>query len=63
VRRWPVTISYFDTAKKDGAPDYILSFDLYENGVLGSLKLDYGQFVLVAQLSKFELLQSEPCTQ
>jgi hypothetical protein len=63
VRRWPVTISYFDTAKKDAAPDYVLSFDLYENGVLGSLKLDYGQFVLAAQLTKFELLTSEPCTQ
>jgi hypothetical protein len=63
VRRWPVTVSYFDMAKKDASPDYILSFDLYENGVLGSLKLDYGQFVLAAQLTKFELLQSEPCTQ
>lgn len=63
VRRWPVTISYFDEAKKDAAPDYVLSFDLYENGVLGSLKLDYGQFVLDAKLTKFELLPEEPCTQ
>jgi len=30
VRRWPVSISYFETGKKDGAPSYILSFDLYE---------------------------------
>ena len=63
IRRWPVTVSYFDEAKKDAAPDYILSFDLYENGVLGSLKLDYGQFVLLAQLSKFELLPEEACAQ
>ncbi len=63
VRRWPVTISYFDEAKKDSSPDYVLSFDLYENGVLGSLSLDYGQFVLAAKLSKFELLPEEPCTQ
>src|SRR5208283_3459966 len=55
VRRWPVTISYFDAAKKDAAPEYILSFDLYENGVSGSLKLDYGTFSLSAQLTKFEL--------
>jgi hypothetical protein len=63
VRRWPVTISYFDESKKDAPPDYVLSFDLYEDGVLGSLKLDYGQFVLAAQLSKFELLPEQPCTQ
>jgi hypothetical protein len=61
MRRWPVTISYFDAAKKDAAPEYILSFDLYENGVSGSLKLDYGTFALAAQLTQLELLPSAPC--
>jgi hypothetical protein len=61
VRRWPVTISYFDSAKKDSSPEYVLSFDLYENGVSGSLKLDYGTFALSAQLARFELLPSAPC--
>jgi hypothetical protein len=61
LRRWPVTISYFDAAKKDAAPEYILSFDLYENGVSGSLKLDYGTFALAARLTHFELLPSAPC--
>ena len=61
LRRWPVAISYFDAAKKDTAPEYVLSFDLYENGVSGSLKLDYGAFSLAAQLTTFELLPSAPC--
>jgi hypothetical protein len=61
LRRWPVAISYFDAAKKDSAPEYVLSFDLYENGVSGSLKLDYGAFSLAAQLTKLELLPSAPC--
>lgn len=61
VRRWPVTISYFDAAKKDASPEYVLSFDLYENGVSGSLKLDYGTFALAARLTQFELLPSAPC--
>jgi hypothetical protein len=61
LRRWPVTISYFDSAKKDSAPEYVLSFDLYENGVSGSLKLDYGAFSLAAQLTRLELLPSAPC--
>jgi hypothetical protein len=62
VTRWPVTISYFDASKKDQAAEYILSFDLYENGVSGSLKLDYGSFALAAHLVQIELLSgTEPC--
>ena len=44
IRRWPVVISYFNEATTDAPPEYTLSFDLYENGVSGSLKLDYGAF-------------------
>jgi envelope integrity protein B len=61
VRRWPVVISYFDEAATDSAPDYTLSFDLYENGVSGSLKLDYGLFALNAHLRKLEFLPASTC--
>ena len=61
IRRWPVSISYFDESKSDQPPDYVLSFDLYENGVSGSLKLDYGTFVLNAKLSKIEWLPVSAC--
>jgi len=61
VRRWPVVVSYFDEASKDSAPEYTLSFDLYENGVSGSLKLDYGAFALRARLRKLEILPTSTC--
>ncbi len=61
VRRWPVVISYFDEASTDSAPEYTLSFDLYENGVSGSLKLDYGAFALHAHLRKLEILPTSAC--
>jgi len=61
IRRWPVTISYFDEAAGDQPPEYTLSFDLYENGVSGSLKLDYGAFALSAKLSKIEWLPVTAC--
>jgi hypothetical protein len=61
VRRWPVVISYFDEASTDSAPEYTLSFDLYENGVSGSLKLDYGAFALNARLRKLEILPASAC--
>ena len=61
IRRWPVVISYFDEAKTDAPPEYTLSFDLYENGVSGSLKLDYGAFALRARLRKLEILPTTAC--
>ena len=61
VRRWPVVVSYFDEASKDSAPEYTLSFDLYENGVSGTLKLDYGLFALRAHLQKLEILPTPAC--
>ena len=61
VRRWPVVISYFDEAATDAPPEYTLSFDLYENGVSGSLKLDYGAFALRARLRKLEILPASAC--
>jgi EipB-like len=61
VRRWPVVVSYFDESSKDSLPEYTLSFDLYENGVSGSLKLDYGTFALRARLRKLEMLPATAC--
>ena len=61
IRRWPVVVSYFNEATKDSSPEYTLSFDLYENGVSGTLKLDYGLFVLRARLRKLEMLPTSAC--
>jgi len=59
--RWPVVVSYFEEGKPDGAPNYVLAFDLYENGVSGNLRLDYGDFVLAGKMSKFDLLPEKKC--
>jgi hypothetical protein len=61
IRRWPVVVSYFNEAATDAPPEYTLSFDLYENGVSGSLKLDYGAFALRARLRKLEILPATAC--
>ena len=61
ITRWPVTVSYFNEVTKDSAPDYVMSFDMYENGVSGSLKLDYGAFSLTAKLKKLDLLPPTAC--
>ncbi len=61
MRRWPVTISYFDVGRKDEAPNYTLSFQLYENGISRALRLDYGDFVLAGEMKSLELLPTPPC--
>lgn len=63
VQRWPVTISYFDAAKADQTPDYVLSFDLYQNGISRSLKLDYGDFVLAGELTDLKIMPDTACAQ
>ncbi|RVU16327.1 cell envelope integrity EipB family protein [Methylobacterium oryzihabitans] len=53
--RWPVTLSYFSTGEGERTPVYVLSFDLYENGISGALRLDYGDFALKGALSRIDL--------
>ncbi len=55
IPRWPVTVSYFEAGKENAKPSYVLSFDLYENGVSRNLTLDYGDFVLKGELTSFEV--------
>lgn len=54
---YPVTVSYFDEGGVDRSPAYIMSFSLYENGVVGGLKIDYGRFALIGAMSAFEALK------
>jgi hypothetical protein len=61
VRRWPASISYFEPGKKDGQPAYVLSFDLFENGISRALKLDYGDFVLRGDMTELTLLPAADC--
>ena len=60
MRRWPVAISYFEGNKED-QPDYVLSFDLYEDGISRALKLDYGDFVLAGDLTELSLAAEPTC--
>ena len=61
VKRWPVTISYFDAAKPDSPPQYVIGFDLYENGIARALRLDYGDFVLSGELTELTYVSDGSC--
>jgi hypothetical protein len=61
LKRYPVTISYFEPGIGERMPVYVLGFELYENGVSRALKLDYGTFALRGDLKKLEFLPTTPC--
>jgi hypothetical protein len=63
LKRWPVTVSYFDRSKteSDQTPIYALSFEAYENGISRALKLDYGNFVLSGEMTSLDLKQQKQC--
>jgi len=59
---YPVTVSYFDEGQVDKPPAYVMNFSLYDNGVVGGLKIDYGRFALVGAMATFEALKApEEC--
>jgi len=67
LTRWPVTISYFDALSSDKErsgeqePVYVISFELYENGISRALTLDYSDFTLSGRLTSLELMPTKPC--
>jgi hypothetical protein len=62
LTRWPVTISYFKVGSGETTPAYTVSFELYENGVTGAIRLDYGSFALRGTLTRLDLLPASDCS-
>jgi hypothetical protein len=63
MKRWPVTVSYFEQANKGGEqiPVYAISFELYENGISRALLLDYNSFSISGELQTLEIKDTKPC--
>jgi hypothetical protein len=64
LKRWPVTISYFEqgTAKTgEQTPAYAIGFELYENGISRALTLDYGDFTVSGIMSQLEIKDAPAC--
>lgn len=60
VRHWPIKLTYYTDGEGERTPVYTLAFDLYENGVSGKIKLDYGEFTLVGTMTTLDLEADKP---
>jgi hypothetical protein len=63
LKRWPVTVSYFDRGGKTGdkPPVYAITFELYDNGISRALTLDYNDFAISGELTSIDVRDSKPC--
>jgi len=65
LKRWPVTISYFDKNAKEGSgeqtPVYSIGFELYENGISRALVLDYGDFTVRGDMTQLDIKEPAAC--
>ncbi len=60
-RWWPVQMAFFPADSTASNPDYELGMSLQANGVARDMRLDYGNFVLRATLSKIEAMPKPAC--
>jgi len=61
LKRWPVTLSYFDSGRGEKTPLYTMSFDLFENGISGPITFDFGDFWMKSRLARIDLLPAASC--
>lgn len=58
---WPIRVAYFSGGSQDPEPSFELAADLQDNGVVRAYRLDYGDFVLEAELVRIEALEVPAC--
>lgn len=58
---WPMTVSYYELEGNAEMPAYQVSFDMYDNGVVTGLTLDYGDFALSGTLADLKMLDKPNC--
>jgi hypothetical protein len=60
-KAWPVRMAFFPTASSAAQPDYEMTLNLLASGVAEKMRIDYGDFVIDAQLEKLETLTKPGC--
>lgn len=58
---WPVHMAFFKLHDATGEPDYEMDLGLLANGVVRSIKIDYGDFAITGSLKSIEPLSSPHC--
>jgi hypothetical protein len=60
-RSWRVQLAYFPSGQQESTPESEQVTRLFANGVAGSIEIDYGDFVVDAELAELSALEPEVC--
>jgi hypothetical protein len=58
---WPVRLAYFKPGSVSLAPEFEMSAEVFENGVIGDMIYDYGNFAIDVTLEEVEALKQPDC--
>lgn len=58
---WPVRLAFHPADSEEATPEYEMSVQLYDNGVIDSMDIDYGDFIIRASLRELEALPDDGC--
>lgn len=61
VPGWHVALAFYAAAGQAAEPEHEQQLDLFANGVVDELELDYGDFTVLAALKKLEPLPEPKC--
>ena len=60
---WSMSMSFFEREKGDGMPTQTMRFQVYDNGIISAIVIDFGDFTLAGKLQALEVLKPQPCNQ
>ena len=58
---WPIKLAFYSTDKKNINPDYEISLELDQLGVVHSYIVNYGDFEVKATLKNFKIIDKQKC--
>jgi hypothetical protein len=59
---WPVNVAYFKPTATTSEPEYEIKFALQPNGVVRNYVIKYGDFSILATLTKLEDIETPTCS-
>ena len=58
---WPIKIAFYTKSENKTNPDYEISLELDQSGVVYTYKVDYGDFEVKAKLKDFKVIKQKVC--
>ena len=58
---WPIKLAFYKQNSNQSRPDYEITIELDNVGVVHSYKVNYGEFIVRAELKEFKILENTIC--